>query len=258
MKKLLICLLALGSVSAFAQNTPNLKITNINSPEKQMIFTCTDDACDLVKFKFFVDNKVINYRLIEKSRIENAINRKNRIYHENGKPEFFQTTKGNLKETKRRADKGEYSNVLLMSVLTLISMPFDVLPLPYLTVEKIIYDNKAYSRKTARIMKDLKLNLEMDIEEVQLKEKACQDIYDAVMQVSVIDMYDFLKYDRPVMHKYVNNSKQTRCSINNHFTYFQLNVNDKWTTYTLSESKKLEDELIKLEKNGTCAAPEID
>lgn len=159
MKKLLIGLMAVSSLGAFAQETRSMTVTNLTYPDQQMIIECADDACSEL-----IVNKAYT---IEMSKIDATI-RNRRGYYDNS--QVYSLTSESSANVERDIDEGYYERAVGNSLVTVGAAVVDTaILIPQVVVNAL--STKVDSRRDKKGAKRIKNNILSDIQDVVVKER---------------------------------------------------------------------------------------
>ncbi len=175
MKKLLIGLLALGSISTFAQDVKSFTVVNKTSGTEQMTFTCLDDSCQELNVLSSTRSRSRNFLI---SDLITKSNQSREVVLDCSQGDIdlppFSNTKELVNDFSEGHNRGE--NLVGAVAVSLIIAPLllagDILILPgtgtaYL-VGCIDNGNKDFNRKSKLASKEL-LSKIYNFEDIELK-----------------------------------------------------------------------------------------
>lgn len=214
MKKLLIGLLALGSLSSYAKYR-DILFKNLTYPENSFIASCSDESCS--KYIFQIDKeKFHKFRFeLKRETLEGTIKNRRLDRGKTGHIRFKMTEK-QLDLIKRKGEEAYYGKMVGAS----LALPFvavaNTVIAPFTAIGSIFDNSRKDSFKDKKAAKRIKRNIHSDIPEVIVRHKYYVEMVDYILAVGnkvltdeYLDRLNILEITNLVKGMYKNCSPYT-------------------------------------------------
>lgn len=138
MKKLLVGLLAVGSISIFASENKILTFENQVYPEYSIIAKCIDSDCEQFTLEPRNENELVEYKYIFSSvKIEQIAKNRRKTSDKKADVEYYSLTKNAFDNAKRAKKESYYGKMIVSSVGGVAGSLLGTIALPIKLIQEI-------------------------------------------------------------------------------------------------------------------------
>jgi hypothetical protein len=181
MKKILVMLFALSSISAFAQDGSHFTLYNKTYPDKMIKFLCLDSECSSVNVSYVNDGDIVDERIIYEEEIDKSASN-NRWILSPQSPEVtpYSFAQGSFSKVGKQWKEGEEGKAIGNSIVGVFGGILDTAILPMILFNGLVSPEGVYTLDQGRIGGRRAKRIIYNQEDTKLKESRFREVLNSL------------------------------------------------------------------------------